>query len=126
MITGGFLGDIAIPDDVPITGYKKDQDQLKQLVLEGLQIEEEGLLHLVRKKVKQPLPEDVLKDYNDPIDKSGKHDEDYKKDYTVRTSPKTLKKLSDVVGPKVDKKVRHHKRLNQRKRLKTEVDPETT
>lgn len=75
IILGNFLGDIAIPDDDYIRkDAKKHQilqeevEQYKQEVLEGLQIEEEGLTDLIRKKTKQPSPLVTPRSYNDPID----------------------------------------------------------
>ncbi|KAJ8911951.1 hypothetical protein NQ315_012762 [Exocentrus adspersus] len=69
-----FLGDIAIPvgDYVPKPKIKKstlqeEVEQYKQEVLEGLQIEEEGLTDYMRKKTKQPVPV-LTSNYNDPFD----------------------------------------------------------
>lgn len=73
---GGFLGDIAVPLDegADSTRFLKDRrfqeevEKYKQEVLEGLQIEEEGLTDLFRKKTKQPAPTITPRNYNDPFD----------------------------------------------------------
>ncbi|XP_022906933.2 protein tolkin-like [Onthophagus taurus] len=113
--SGMFLGDIAIPDDVPTTGFKKDQDQLRKLVLEGLQIEEEGLLELIKKKHKQPLPHDVIKDYNDPVDKFSQNLGDLKQDFTVRASSQPFFDVKLKENLKNERKIRHQKRSRKRK-----------
>ncbi|XP_018321358.1 bone morphogenetic protein 1-like isoform X2 [Agrilus planipennis] len=67
-----FQGDIAI-SGYDYGSYKKSDihqeeiEQYKQEVLEGLQIEEEGLTDLIRKKAKQ-LPPSPKTNNNDPID----------------------------------------------------------
>lgn len=70
-ILGEFLGDIAIPPSEQTTNPKakksalqEEVEKYKQEVLEGLQIEEEGLTDYIRKKTKQPVPSN----YNDPFD----------------------------------------------------------
>ncbi|KRT86805.1 hypothetical protein AMK59_1668, partial [Oryctes borbonicus] len=141
------MGDIAIPDDYPKPDLKKDEEeQLKQLVLEGLQIEEEGLLHLIRKKVKQPIPLEATKIYNDPLDISKytyPDATDVKKDYTLRISHSHNAKISDAdyedrlkkiqsnareinegyLAPSTDTpKIRHQRKLDVKKRLKQKDD----
>lgn len=74
---GQFLGDIAIPD----TNYSKqtkeevalqeEVERYKKEVLEGLQIEEEGLTDLMRKKTKQLPTLDASRIYNDPVESAG-------------------------------------------------------
>lgn len=68
----GFMGDIAIPT---LSNKPKQKDPVqeevekyKQEVLEGLQIEEEGLTDLVRKKTKQSFVLPTSRSYNDPFD----------------------------------------------------------
>lgn len=65
------MGDIAIPLDMNSKDARRMQEeveQYKQEVLEGLQIEEEGLTDLIRKKTKQPSTLVTPKSYNDPVD----------------------------------------------------------
>lgn len=65
------MGDIAIPIDMNSKNARRLQEeveQYKQEVLEGLQIEEEGLTDLIRKKTKQPSLVVTPKSYNDPVD----------------------------------------------------------
>lgn len=72
MISGGFMGDIALPNinyDRELNQdktHKQDEvEKTKQELLEGLQIEEEGLTAYIRKKTKQPSP---FVPSNDPVD----------------------------------------------------------
>ena len=68
---GTFLGDIALPDvnyqsDWSInTNKSAHQEELeklkKEVYIDGLQVEEEGLTDVLRKKIKQPLQEDSFK-----------------------------------------------------------------
>ncbi|KAJ8980749.1 hypothetical protein NQ317_013754 [Molorchus minor] len=100
-VSDGFLGDIAIPYDPtprPKIKYYQLQEELekhKQEVLEGLQIEEEGLTDLLRKKTKQPPSAANQKNYNDPFDNlylnpSNKNGQRLKPTYSgVGTSTKT-------------------------------------
>ncbi|CAH1176432.1 unnamed protein product [Phaedon cochleariae] len=67
---GGFLGDIAIPLTEPKPKFKhsdfqQEIERYKQDILDGLQIEEEGLTDILRKKAKQASSV-VTNDYNDP------------------------------------------------------------
>ncbi|KAG6445800.1 hypothetical protein O3G_MSEX004120 [Manduca sexta] len=76
---GNFQGDIAIPDSdlykpatvSPAKINKSLQEEVerlkKEVLLEGLQVEEEGLPDILRKRTKQPLPlsQDKPKKYND-------------------------------------------------------------
>jgi hypothetical protein len=79
MFAGSFVGDIAIPNikyDTRESGklnktLQQEVEQLKQeVLLEGLQVEEEGLTDVLRKRTKQPIPESEQKartnSYNDP------------------------------------------------------------
>lgn len=72
--TGHFLGDIALPDVTYSKKTKEEEDlqaeveQYKREVLEGLQIEEEGLTDFIRKKTKQQTePRAASRSYNDPF-----------------------------------------------------------
>lgn len=73
------MGDIALPDNEETTSIIKSKskdailqeevEKYKQEVLEGLQIEEEGLTDLIRKKTKQSPPESSTpRSYNEPLD----------------------------------------------------------
>lgn len=69
------MGDIAVPaDETASSRFLRDRrlqeevEKYKQEVLEGLQIEEEGLTDLFRKKTKQPAPTITPRKYNDPFD----------------------------------------------------------
>lgn len=80
-VSGNFQGDIAIPDvdyfkptnTAPTTSKinKSLQEEVerlkKEVLLEGLQVEEEGLPDILRKRTKQPLPlsQDKPKKYNE-------------------------------------------------------------
>lgn len=66
------MGDIAIPlneqtlnPKIKKSALQEEVEKYKQEVLEGLQIEEEGLTDYIRKKTKQPVP---ITNYNDPFD----------------------------------------------------------
>ncbi|KAJ2952188.1 hypothetical protein O0L34_g4468 [Tuta absoluta] len=76
-----FQGDIAIPDadykykpaatntPTPSKINKSLQEEVerlkKEVLLEGLQVEEEGLPDILRKRTKQPVPQEKPKKYND-------------------------------------------------------------
>lgn len=76
---GSFMGDIAMPD----VNYQSEwssknnsksaqQEELeklkKEVYLDGLQVEEEGLTDILRKKIKQaPLQDDSLNNNNDKL-----------------------------------------------------------
>lgn len=66
------MGDIAVPnlDQYPIKQeiLQQEVEKYKQEVLEGLQIEEEGLTDIIRKKTKQTIPLVTPRSYNDPVD----------------------------------------------------------
>lgn len=74
--TGGFLGDIALPDvkyETELNAKKinetlqRELERLKQEVFhEGLQVEEEGLPELFRKRAKQPGSVGPSRKINDP------------------------------------------------------------
>lgn len=108
-----------------------------------MQIEEEGLLHLIRKKVKQPIPLEATKIYNDPLDTSKytyPDAVDVKKDYTLRSSHSHNVKINDLdYEDRLKKvqsnareinegyptltsekpKIRHQRKLEFKKRLKS-------
>jgi hypothetical protein len=81
LFSGNFQGDIAIPDSdffkpvskpPPTTKLNKSlQEEVerlkKEVLLEGLQVEEEGLTDILRKRTKQPVPlsQEKPKKYND-------------------------------------------------------------
>lgn len=74
-VPGHFLGDIALPDisyskrTKEEANFQAEVEKYKQEVLEGLQIEEEGLTDFIRKKTKQPSePRVTSRSYNDPFD----------------------------------------------------------
>lgn len=70
------MGDIAMPDvnyqsewsfKSNKSSHQEELEKLKKEVYsEGLQVEEEGLTDILRKKIKQPLQDDSLKD-NDKL-----------------------------------------------------------
>lgn len=77
-VTENFQGDIAIPNidylkppQAPSTSKinKSLQEEVerlkKEVLLEGLQVEEEGLTEMLRKRTKQPLPLEKPKKYNE-------------------------------------------------------------
>lgn len=73
-VSGEFQGDIAIPFIEAISKYKlkdarlqEEIEKYKQEVLEGLQIEEEGLTDYLRKKTKQDPGISKSARYNEPI-----------------------------------------------------------
>lgn len=74
------MGDIAIPNVDYTYDFKdpllEEVAKYKQEVLEGLQIEEEGLTDLVRKKTKQLSG--VSRSYNDPIDSASRAEKSHK------------------------------------------------
>lgn len=70
------MGDIALPDanyqsEWSLKSNKSAQQEeleklKKEVYLDGLQVEEEGLTDILRKKIKQPLQDDSLKN-NDKL-----------------------------------------------------------
>lgn len=70
------MGDIALPDvnyqsEYSLKNNKSAQQEelekfKKEVYLDGLQVEEEGLTDVLRKKIKQPLQDDSLKN-NDKL-----------------------------------------------------------
>lgn len=113
-LTGYFLGDIAIPDTNQSKQTKEEvalQEELeryKKEVLEGLQIEEEGLTDLVRKKTKQTSN---ARSYNDPVD--GAATAYNIKDHVLKNSLNNLKTDPSDHGIQKrsdDVKTRHRKR----------------
>lgn len=127
-----FLGDIAIPNSEYINKYSiKDEvlqeevEQYKKEVLEGLQIEEEGLTDFVRKKTKQPSSILTSRSYNDPVDNpiidpSLKNGQILQRSYVNKSQPIEAiptKKLnlgidtsSDNILTEEPTKIRHRKR----------------
>jgi tolkin protein len=76
ILSGSFMGDIALPDVNYQTEYdlKRNQttqqelEKLKKEVYEGLQVEEEGLTDVLRKKIKQAITiEDESQKKNDKL-----------------------------------------------------------
>lgn len=82
IISGNFQGDIAIPDsdfyrtatrspEIKINkSLQEEVERLKkEVLLEGLQVEEEGMPDILRKRTKQPLAlsQDKPKKYNDAV-----------------------------------------------------------
>lgn len=95
-VLGGFMGDIALPniDYERELSYDKSklQDEVekyKQEVLEGLQIEEEGLTAYIRKKTKQSSTLVTQRNYNDPIDNDATAEEIIKKNQKINTQINT-------------------------------------
>lgn len=73
VFSGEFVGDIAIPfteqfskPKQKVSDLQEEIEKYKQEVLEGLQIEEEGLTDYFRKKTKQNPPVNNTQKYNDP------------------------------------------------------------
>lgn len=95
---GEFQGDIAIPNQEEIENYRKE-------LLEGLQVEEEGLTDYIRKKSKQDPTLDSPS-FNDPADntalfKSGKTGQDLKSTSFTRISNQTnFWKSKQIQNPK--------------------------
>lgn len=92
-----FFGDIALADqDFQKLVFKnidlqKEVERYKQEVLEGLQIEEEGLTDLIRKKTKQPPPIVDPSHINEPFDESTHSNKKYLKNGQTLRSSKSLK-----------------------------------
>lgn len=123
--TGNFMGDIALPEST----YKKPKtkedlalqeeiEKYKQELLEGLQIEEEGLTDIVRKKTKLPPTQLTSKSYNDPyadnfngFSTSNKNGQILKPSFT-QTS---LTSNSDNAGSTEKPKSKHRKRHAENK-----------
>lgn len=99
IVLGYFLGDIAIPDaDTNHSKQTKEEvalqeelERYKKEVLEGLQIEEEGLTDLVRKKTKQAANADAARSYNDPVDGTGAYPLNNIKNQVLKNSLNSLK-----------------------------------
>jgi hypothetical protein len=78
IFAGSFMGDIALPDvnyesEWSLKNNKSAQQEeieklKKEVYLDGLQVEEEGLTDILRKKIKQaPNHDDSLKNNNDKL-----------------------------------------------------------
>ncbi|KAK4882987.1 hypothetical protein RN001_006306 [Aquatica leii] len=115
-----FVGDIAITNRHYVRDdFKKGQDlqeeveKHKKEVLEGLQIEEEGLTDLMRKKTKQSSPVVSLRSYNDLLDETVTAPS-YKNGQILQ-SHINLKKTFNLIDvnnqtSKIPNKIRHRKR----------------
>lgn len=102
ILLGEFQGDIAIPFIERIPEHKRNSTKLqeeiekyKQEILEGLQVEEDGLTEYIRKKSKQDLANPYSKKYNDP-----------NRDILINTddNTKTLKSYTILNKNKIDHK----------------------
>lgn len=77
LFSGEFQGDIAIPfiesnqNKKASLKLQEEIEKYKQEVLEGLQIEEEGLPDYLRKKAKQEQSGLNSANYNEPLDNTG-------------------------------------------------------
>lgn len=74
---------------------QEELERYKKEVLEGLQIEEEGLTDLVRKKTKQASSTDTTRSYNDPVDGASTYANNNIKDQILKNSLNNLKTGSD-------------------------------
>lgn len=110
------MGDIALPiKPKPKDSLLQEEvEKYKQEVLEGLQIEEEGLTDLIRKKTKQPAPVPTPRSYNDPFD-----------DVSM---PNSAQKNGQILKPGLPnqknetKKIRHNKRHIEVRRRRRKFD----
>lgn len=98
-----FLGDIAIPlNEEPLAKLKipnlqEEIEKYKQEVLEGLQIEEEGLTDYFRKKTKQNSPLNNTEKYNDPTGHISINQNGHKNGQSLNLKPnKPFQKLEDT------------------------------
>ncbi|KAF5273024.1 hypothetical protein FQR65_LT04766 [Abscondita terminalis] len=117
-----FIGDIAISNGYVNDGFKKghelqeEVEKHKKEVLEGLQIEEEGLTDYMRKKTKQPSPIVSLRSYNDLLDETvtvpSYKNEQFLQTNLNRKNGKLLNliKKTNRTHSKVPNNVRHRKR----------------
>ncbi|XP_030767675.1 tolloid-like protein 2 [Sitophilus oryzae] len=114
---GSFLGDIALPDEEiapkPKLKHSLLQEELekyKQEVLEGLQIEEEGLNEFNRKISKQPPDVFGYSNGNDPLDDLGTPQrKSYSlKSYAFNTKSPKRKNSSEEVELRDQNKRKHH------------------
>lgn len=95
---GGFLGDIALPNIeyeqemlYEKSSLQSEVEKYKQEVLEGLQIEEEGLTQYIRKKMKQPSIFVTQRTHNDPTDHVSVIDESEKKNQRLNINSNKYK-----------------------------------
>lgn len=127
LLAGQFMGDIALPD-ITYTKRTKEEERLqeevekyKQEVLEGLQIEEEGLTDFIRKKTKQQSQHLTSRSYNDPIDNFSGFLSSHKNGQVLKPSYTSVNPISPGNKTKVTSgqsaetatektKVRHRKR----------------
>ncbi|ENN72173.1 hypothetical protein YQE_11228, partial [Dendroctonus ponderosae] len=112
---GNFQGDIALAEENLTKDGKQSQlqeevEQHKQEVLEGLQIEEEGLTDLFRKKLKHPNDRLSSRNDNDPTEYVAILE-------TVRKSGQVLKS-APVKSVKNDNEAHRRKKRHQRRRSK--------
>ncbi|CAH0558861.1 unnamed protein product [Brassicogethes aeneus] len=140
---GGFMGDIALPD-IQYTKPKQSLQQeevekYKQEVLEGLQIEEEGMSDYLRKKTKQPsIVASSPRSLNDPVEGllnvkplgkvvNFKHQHQLQ---TMKTGPNNDSVNNDTVGEEILKdksfhrKKRHHRKETHHRQRNTEKNEE--
>lgn len=83
------------------SNLQREVEKYKQEVLEGLQIEEEGLTEYIRTKTKQPSIFVTQRNYNDPIDNDGVIDETSKKNQMLNSDLNKYK-----VHEQQDKRIR--------------------
>ncbi|CAG9768768.1 unnamed protein product [Ceutorhynchus assimilis] len=125
---GNFLGDIAIPEaftpkpKIKHSLLQEEVEKYKQEVLEGLQIEEEGLTDYIRKKTKQASNVDSLKSNNDPFEKmytstSHKNKQILNGGFGSRLLSSTSAPVSSTTAKDADHK-RRKRHQNRRKRRK--------
>lgn len=108
---GGFMGDIAIPiKPKPKDALLQEEvEKYKQEVLEGLQIEEEGLTDLIRKKTKQPAVLPTPRSYNDPFDDLSDVRTTFHKNGQILKSPSNVSDNKNKTASR-NGKIRHTKR----------------
>lgn len=112
------MGDIALPNinyDRELSLQKphtqEEVEKYKQEVLEGLQIEEEGLTAFIRKKSKQASIFTTQRIYNDPIDNDPSADDIPKKNQKINV------KSYAYLGRTHDKNKKHDSEREKEERL---------
>ncbi|KAJ3621320.1 hypothetical protein MTP99_003471 [Tenebrio molitor] len=116
---GEFMGDIALPKPKPKdTILQEEVEQYKQEVLEGLQIEEEGLTDFIRKKAKQPAAIPTTRSYNDPFDNISEMDSTVHKNGQILKTDFSDQKKKNATNGEDNLKIRHHKRNVDRRQRK--------
>lgn len=125
------MGDIALPNinyerelNFEKSKLQDEVEQYKQEVLEGLQIEEEGLTAFIRKKTKQSSTLAAQRNYNDPVDINTDTEETLKKNQKINIKS-NIYKTEEAKNENVTKKNDFKKKsITERQNIEIKDDVE--